>query len=200
MYATVRELAVSGCGLTQTINYYGYRLIPLDKCPGVRPIGVGEVPRRIISKAILSLFRLDIQEAVGPLQVCAGQEGGCEAAIHAMRHFFDDDKSHGVLLVDASNAFNTTQHQINLSTSYQVPIRYIVCGDGEITSSEGTTQGGNALAVRPLISKLQFDVPNVKRVWYALVLAHVKILEVIGIAYKCMVMVLVTTPMPLRLI
>ena len=45
------------------------RLIPLNKCPGVRPIGVGEVPRLIISKAILRLFRQDIQEAAGPLQV-----------------------------------------------------------------------------------------------------------------------------------
>ena len=52
------------------------RLIPLDKCPGVRPIGVGEVPRRIVAKAILRVIGQDIEEAAGPLQVCAGQEGG----------------------------------------------------------------------------------------------------------------------------
>ena len=49
------------------------RLIPLDKCPGVRPIGIWEVQRRIIAKAILVVLKQDILEASGPLQVCAGQ-------------------------------------------------------------------------------------------------------------------------------
>ena len=33
-------------------SYVACRLIPLNKNPGVRPIGVGEVLRRIIGKAI----------------------------------------------------------------------------------------------------------------------------------------------------
>ena len=36
------------------------RLIPLDKQPGVCPIGIGEVPRRIIAKAVFRLVDLDI--------------------------------------------------------------------------------------------------------------------------------------------
>ena len=31
-----------------------------DKCPGVRPIGIGEVARKIISKAVLSIMHVDI--------------------------------------------------------------------------------------------------------------------------------------------
>ena len=71
------------------------RLIPLNKCPGVRPIGVGEVPRRIIAKAILRIIGKDVEEAAGPLQVCAGQDGGCEAAVHAMRSIFHRKMSTG---------------------------------------------------------------------------------------------------------
>ena len=41
-------------------SFLSCRLIALDKCPGVRPIGVCEVARRIIAKAALSILRDDI--------------------------------------------------------------------------------------------------------------------------------------------
>ena len=82
-------------------------LIPLDKQPGVRPIGIGEVPQHIIAKAILRLVDLDIREASSALQVCAGCEGGCEVAVHAMRRLFFDPEPQAAVLVDVSNAFNS---------------------------------------------------------------------------------------------
>ena len=48
---------------------------------------------------------------MGPLQVSVGQIAGCEAAIHAMRELFSDAAA---LLVDASNAFNSVNHQAAL--------------------------------------------------------------------------------------
>ena len=83
------------------------RLIALDKNPGVRPIGVGEVARRIICKAILTILNPDILDVVGPSQLCAGQDSGCEAAVHTIRHLYSDPNIEGLLLVDASNAFNS---------------------------------------------------------------------------------------------
>ena len=165
------------------------RLILLNKCPGVRPIGVGEVVRRIISKAVLKIVSHDIQAAAGSLQVCAGQKGGCEAAIHAMRHLFTDNDTKGVLLVDASNAFNSLNRKAALhnmrficpavttilTNTYQSPVRMFINGKqkGEISSTEGTTQGDPlamamyALAVTPLIQRLHDLCQGVKQVWYA---------------------------------
>ena len=82
----------------------------------MRPIGVGEVLRRIIGKAIMSVAILDVQKAAGPLQLCAGQSAGVEAAVHAMRDFYEDDESEGVLLVDADNAFNKINREAVLGT------------------------------------------------------------------------------------
>ena len=86
--------------------YVACRLVPLDKRPGVRPIGICEVARRIISKAIFTVIGGDIQQAVGTLQLCAGQAAGIEAAIHAMRHIYEDDNTEALLLVAAENTFN----------------------------------------------------------------------------------------------
>ena len=84
------------------------RLIPLDKREGaVRPIGVGEVIRRIMGKCVMSVTKKDVIDACGPLQVCAGHKSGSEAAVHAMRSVFDANDTDAVLLIDASNTFNS---------------------------------------------------------------------------------------------
>ena len=84
------------------------RLIPLDQGErAVRPIGVGEVLRRIMGKCVTKVTKPDVIDASGSLQVCAGHKSGSEAAIHAMRELFEHDNSDAVLLIDASNAFNS---------------------------------------------------------------------------------------------
>ena len=60
------------------------RLIPLDINPGLRLIGIGEVLCRIAGKIAVTHFRTEIVISVGSLQVCAGQETGCESIIHVM--------------------------------------------------------------------------------------------------------------------
>ena len=52
------------------------------------------------------MFKEEINEAAGPLQICAGHSAGSEAAIHAMNQVFNEEGADGVLLIDATNAFN----------------------------------------------------------------------------------------------
>ena len=49
------------------------RLTPLEKMSGVRPIGVGEVLRRIIGKAAMSVVRKDVLNATAYRQLFEGQ-------------------------------------------------------------------------------------------------------------------------------
>ncbi len=60
------------------------RLVALDKCPGVRPIGVGETWRRLAAKATLLVSGCDAKERCGIDQLCAGLEAGIEGGIHAI--------------------------------------------------------------------------------------------------------------------
>ena len=136
---------------------------------------------------LFSVIRTDIQLAAGALQICAGHDTGAEAAIHAMREIFTHENTDAVLLVDASNASNQVNrqsalHNISilcpsfatiLKNTYGVPIRLFITGEGEITSTEGTTQGDllamamYVLAVIPLIRSLRQSQPDVSQVWYA---------------------------------
>ena len=85
------------------------RLIPLKKKNdpnGVRPIGIGEVIRRIIGKAVMATLKSDIMHACGSIQTCSGIDSGIEAAIHGMADKFKEAGTEAMILVDATNAFN----------------------------------------------------------------------------------------------
>ena len=105
---TIALLLASGRVDPYTVEaLVGCRLIPLNKSPCVRPVGVGEVIRRIIGKRIGRVVKKDIQEAVGPLQMETDLQSGAEAAIQSMKEIFDDKQTDVVILLDASIAFNS---------------------------------------------------------------------------------------------
>ena len=95
------------------------RLVALDKCPGVRPIGVGKTLRRIAGKTVCMLTRCDLEDIGGTSQLCGGVHSSIEGAIHTVRDLFDEDQEEGwgVLLIDASNAFNSINRQAVLWNS-----------------------------------------------------------------------------------
>ena len=153
----------------------------------MRPIGIGEVLRRIIGKAIWWTLKTNIKEPAGPLHTSAGLKGCAEAAIHVMREMFDDDDSDAVILVDASNSFNALNRKVALfniqiicppfSTilinTYRAPSKLFITGGKRLLSQEGTTQGDNlaiafyGLATIPLQNILRINIPSVKQVWPA---------------------------------
>ena len=99
----------------------------------------------------------------------------------------DTEETEALLLVDATNAFNTlirqgALHNVQvtcpailtiLSNTYKAPGRMFVAGGGEITSVEGTAQGDPlamamyALAITPLIKRLKKQAPKASQLWFA---------------------------------
>ena len=162
------------------------RLIPLDKGDGsVRPIGVGEVIRRIIAKCVVQIAKPEIIQATGSMQVCAGQKSGSEAAIHAMSEMFHGEDTDAVLLIDASNAFSslnrmTALHNILVTcpiiapyaiNTYRNPARLFVVGGHELLSAEGTTQGDPVSMAFYGIKPGTLDVKAEWGKWSSIVLA-----------------------------
>ena len=152
----IKKLCIEELGTTTSFEAFtACILIPLDKKPGLRPLGMGEVLKRITEKVIMMIFKKDITDAAGPLQLSAGQEAGAEAAIHAIRDIFANEDTEAVLLIDTENAFNfinrkVMQHNLNficpIITTYIThrhitPARLFIIVGGEILSKVGTNQG-----------------------------------------------------------
>ena len=131
----------------------------------------------------MKVVKYDLQDAVGTIQLCAGQDAGCEAAVHAMEQIFADDDTEPMILVDASNAFNCLNRQVTLLNCGTVcpALTHILTNTYRnnshlfvdrqcILSKEGTTQGDllamamYAIGTQPLIRKLDGIA---MQVWYA---------------------------------
>ena len=120
----------------------------------------------------MKLLRKDILKATGSLQLCAGQDAGSEAAIHAVYDMFTEDDTEAVLMVDASNAFNSINREAFLHNTkvvclalatfinncYSIPSDLFVQGGKHSKSLEGTTQADPAamaiyaLGITPLLA------------------------------------------------
>ena len=103
--------------------------------------------------------------------MCVGQQGGAEAAVHAMVAIFGEESCHSLIQVHSENAFNSLNRKVlfkNIFVSYPVigncyimQARLFVTGGGDLKSVEGTTQGGPiatpiyAIGLDPLINKLR---------------------------------------------
>ena len=120
----------------------------------------------------------DVKNECGSDQLCSGIKGGIEAAVHGMQDIFQGncDDGWGLLLVDASNAFNSMSRpaalwnarvlwsrcSIFLFNSYQGYAVLIVRGASSfILTKEGVTQGDPlgmmfyGVGILPLTRKLK---------------------------------------------
>ena len=148
-------------------------VIPMDKGNGeVRPISVGEVIRRIIGKFVTQVTKQDTLESTGSLQLCPGHKSRSEEAMHAINAQLilargDQFSVHSgcakrLQLTKSSNTLHNIRVLCPAINTYWAPARrFIVTGDQELISAEGTTQGDPpvnyiyALSLQPLISRLQ---------------------------------------------
>jgi hypothetical protein len=77
------------------------RLIAMDKFPGVRPIGIGDVLRRLVAKCVLTGAGHSATTSCGSDQLCAGLRAGTDGAIHGVSALYneleDSDSDSGFL-------------------------------------------------------------------------------------------------------
>ena len=109
-----KKLATKELNLELTELNNAFRFIPLDKNPGVRPLGIGEVMRRIIGRTITKYLKNELMSLGTNYQLCLGQKCGIEYVIHTIRDQYSKSSADAVLLIHDENAFNSLNRKLAL--------------------------------------------------------------------------------------
>lgn len=88
---------------------YGATLCGLNKKDNsIRPIAIGNTLRRLVSRIASSRIAERMGNELRPKQLGYGTRGGCEAGVHAARHFvnFEHESIKVLVKLDFRNAYN----------------------------------------------------------------------------------------------
>ena len=158
-------------------------LIPLLKKDGtsIRPIAIGEVLRRLISKCCVKRASVAAAQYLHPMQLGVKVKNGAEAILHSFNRYIRDptlcDDNTVLSLIDFTNAFNRINRNSLLQEVYDhFPGMYgwiqycyggvrskLFVGHNIIHASAGVQQGDPlgpllfALVLHPLLTRLRQD-------------------------------------------
>ena len=155
---------------------------------GLRPIAVGEVLRRLISKCLATASRRTANNYLAPLQLGVSVKGGCEAIIHSVTQLIvsTPPERHWTLLLDFRNAFNSiTRESMFVGVREHIPglaawlescyssQPLLHLGSDTILSCCGVQQGdplgplGFAITLQPIVERIKAEVPGlILNSWY----------------------------------
>ena len=153
------------------------------KSGGIRPIAVGDIIRRLISKCYSYALSEKAAQLLAPYQLGVGVRGGCEALVHTVRALLEDPDQPAdsccFLQLDLINAFN----RVDRATMFRevrnlfpelakwIEITYghqaeLIFGEAIILSCQGVHQGDPlacllfAVVLHPIIKRIAEEVPD----------------------------------------
>ena len=158
----------------------------LKKDGGIRPITVGNLLRRLVSRlAVMSVFD-QAQQVLAPTQVGVGTRGGAESVIHALKRSIRSYPGLSTMQMDLINAYGEAERGKALDqVAEKFPQIYkwalrsyggqnvLFYGGEAIITTKGWQQGDPlgplmfALTLLPLTERIEAEVEGLKmHVWY----------------------------------
>uniref|UniRef100_A0A1X7SS29 Reverse transcriptase domain-containing protein n=1 Tax=Amphimedon queenslandica TaxID=400682 RepID=A0A1X7SS29_AMPQE len=160
------------------------------KSGGLRPIAIGEVIRRLVSKCLASFIMPQVRQSLPPHQLGVGVSNGAESLVHSLKLLLSNPSvpplSQCCLLLDFSNAFNSIDRSAlfrEVRSRFPSLSPWLECcygaqpnllfGEYTLLSCAGVQQGDPlgplafSILLHPIIERVQQEVPGLLlNAWY----------------------------------